>query len=190
MKGIKSGFFGNIAGFFSRTCCRRLILLLILALAALYEALNTDRTRWSFEFYGLETGKSQVEDRFFRSSSSPEDNIRLYVEEALLGPASPQAAPLFPREARLRSLLLRGGTVYADLSGDAALPPLEGGDVLRNLDTLERGIRRNFPIVKKVRLYIEGNEVRLGRGSKIIANNLRKNLKIAEKALTNYPHLV
>ncbi|MDR2494729.1 MAG: GerMN domain-containing protein [Spirochaetaceae bacterium] len=94
--------------------------------------------------------------------SSEELSVRRYVEETLLGPASPRTAPLFPRETRLRSLLYRDGVVYADLSERAALPPLEDrppreGEVFRSLRALDRGIRRNFPQVKDVRLFINGH---------------------------------
>jgi hypothetical protein len=48
--------------------------------------------------------------------------------------------------------------VYADLT-ESALFPLEGSrDVFRGLLTLNEGIRRNFPFVGDVRLFIGGNE--------------------------------
>jgi hypothetical protein len=65
-------------------------------------------------------------------------------------------APLFPRETRLQSLLYRDGVVYANFSESAALPPLEGGDVFRNLVSLYEGIMRNFSFVKDVRFFIVG----------------------------------
>jgi hypothetical protein len=78
------------------------------------------------------------------------------VEEALLGPVSPDSLPLFPREARLGSLLYRDGVVFANFSEDAVLPPVEGGEVMENLRTLHTGIRRNFPFVRDVRFFIAG----------------------------------
>ena len=158
MKGTNEEFPEEKARFSSRAWSLWLICLFILAAGACYEALSMDRVRRSFEFYELETGKRRIEERFFPRSAAPEEAVRRYVEEVLLGPALPQAAPLFPKETRLRALLLREGTVYADLSGEAVLPPLEGRDVFQSLDTLERGIRRNFPWVRKIRLFIEGND--------------------------------
>jgi hypothetical protein len=49
--------------------------------------------------------------------------------------------------------------VYADLSESAALPFSETGDVFWSLLTLNEGIRRNFPYIKNVKLFIGGNEV-------------------------------
>jgi hypothetical protein len=55
--------------------------------------------------------------------------------------------------------MYRESVVYADLSESAALP-LEGSwDIFRSLLTLNEGIRRNFPFVLDVRLFIGGNEV-------------------------------
>ncbi|GHV24864.1 hypothetical protein AGMMS4952_01290 [Spirochaetia bacterium] len=96
-------------------------------------------------------------------AGSREDDIARYVKEALLGPVSLEQAPLFPKGTGVESLLYRDGVVYADLTEQAVLPvglPFpEGVDVFTGLDTLYRGIRRNFSYVKDVRLFIGGHEV-------------------------------
>lgn len=173
-------------------CC-----LVLLAAFALYEGLTSDLERQTFEFYALDTGKSRIEERMFHHAPQAEFNIKRYVEEALLGPADPESAPLFSLETRLCSLLLRDGTVYLDLSEAAALAP-PGGDVLKSLDTVERGIRRNFPYVRNVYVFIEGNEVTPERRRRIQAGtgagagspalgflirNLWKKEKIAQKGV-------
>jgi hypothetical protein len=76
----------------------------------------------------------------------------------------------------LRSLLYRDGTVYADLSEDAALPAAEGGEVFSNLKTLRDGINRNFPFVGEVRFFIAGNpaygdELRQGEASGVFGGS-------------------
>jgi len=91
-----------------------------------------------------------------KRSASRELDITRYVEEALLGPVSPNSLPLFQKETRLRSLLYREGVVYADFSENAVLPPLEGGEVFKNLKTLHAGITRNFPFVREARFFIAG----------------------------------
>jgi hypothetical protein len=140
---------------------RRLIYLLLLSGIACAEFVISGLVRRTFVFYSSIDGTTVVEDRMLPHSSSPEIDIRRYVEEALLGPVSPDSAPLFPKETRLRSLLYRDGVVYADLSESAALPPLEGGDVFRNLDTLNAGIRRNFSFIQDIKLFIAGHEVQI-----------------------------
>jgi len=139
-----------------------------------YEFANTKFDRRTFVFYNIIDDGETVEDRMLphllhreinaRDIYIEELEIRRYVEEALLGPVSPECAPLFSRDTRLRSLLYRNGVVYADLSEFAVLPPMEGmplrdGTLIRNLQTLENGIRRNFPTVKEVKLFINGYKV-------------------------------
>ena len=88
--------------------------------------------------------------------TSRELDITRYVQEAVLGPVSPDSLPLFPRDTRLKSLLYRNGVVYADFSEEAVLPPPEGGEVFTNMKTLQAGIIRNFPFVRDVRFFIGG----------------------------------
>ncbi|MDR1565878.1 MAG: GerMN domain-containing protein [Treponema sp.] len=144
--------------FFSVKLNRRVSYLAAIALIALLEFLISGLVRRTFVFYSILEGSAVVEDRMVRRSFSKETDIRRYVEEALLGPVSPDSAPLFPRETRLRSFMYREGTAYADLSEEAALPP-EGGDVFRSCLTLNEGLRRNFPSLKDVKLFIGGNEI-------------------------------
>jgi hypothetical protein len=138
---------------------RRMFYLLILAVLAGVDFLKNGLVRRTLMFYAINQGTEMVEDRFFPRSGSRETDIRRYVEEALLGPAAPGAGPLFPREARLESLLYREGRVYAGFSESAALPPPEGGNVFNNLRVLRAEILRNFPYIKEVKFFINGNEI-------------------------------
>jgi hypothetical protein len=154
LKGVLSG----TLRFFGKAHYRGLLFILILAAFALGEYRTSGFIRRSFVFYTLEDGREVVEDRMVSGPAGEETDIIRYVEEALLGPASQDSAPLFPRDTRLRSLLYREGVVYLDLSESAALPVPEGKDCYTNLYTLNEGIRRNFPLVQDVRLFIAGNE--------------------------------
>ncbi|GHV82205.1 hypothetical protein AGMMS49991_07630 [Spirochaetia bacterium] len=162
---------------------RRLTYIVLLCVLALVEYLTAGQVRRTFVFYSLDDGAVAIEERMLPRSSSREAGIMQYIEEILLGSAAPDSAPLFPPETRINSLLYRDGVVYLDLSESAALPgppesavmasilpvtPLssvppgvlngEGGSCFRNLYILNAGVRRNFPFVKDVRLYIAGNE--------------------------------
>ena len=127
-----------------------------LAAASLIEFCAAGLARRSFVFYAIDSGEIIVEERMLRRGETQELDIARYVEEALLGPSSPDSLPLFPRGTALRSLLYRGGVVFADMSEDAAMPPLEGGEVLGSFATLRAGIKRNFPSVGEVRFFIGG----------------------------------
>ncbi|MDR0402672.1 MAG: hypothetical protein LBH35_03685 [Treponema sp.] len=138
---------------------RRFVYLIALGCFAFFDAAGQDMSRHTFVFYTFDRGKALVEDRMLPRSTSPEEDIARYVEEALLGPVSLEAAPLFARGTRLRTLIFRDGTVYADLSETAALPvPEVKADIFAGMLALNRGIRRNFSYVSDVKLFIEGNE--------------------------------
>jgi len=143
--------------------------LTVLAATAFIEFLVLGLARKTFVFYAIGSGKASVEERMLKvHSSTREVHVTRYVEEALLGPASANSLPLFPRETRLLSLLYRDGVVYVNLSEDAALPPLEGaflagGEVFTSLETLYQGIKRNFSFVKDVRFFIAGKAAYAGK---------------------------
>jgi len=164
--------------FLSKKINRRFLYLVLIGLVALGDFWFSGLVRRTFVFYSYLKGTTVVEDRLLHRSRDREIDIRRYVEEALLGPVSPNSAPLFPRETRLNSFMYREGVVYADLTDSAALPildsgpesgdpkaipdqgsPARGDAVFRSLLTLDEGIRRNFSYVKDVRLFIGGNEV-------------------------------
>ena len=144
--------------FFGKKKNRRVFYLLLICLLALGEFLYLGLARRTFIFYAGNEGAAVVEDRLLRRSMDRETDIRRYLDEVLLGPVSQELAPLFPRETQLSSFMYREGVVFADLSDSAALPPEEGGTVYNSLLTLNRGLRRNFPFIKDVRLFIGGNE--------------------------------
>jgi hypothetical protein len=159
MNVLLKAFFRGISGFFGKKHTRRLMYLCILGIAAYADFLYLGLVRRTFVFYAVKDGAPVVEDRMFSRTESAEGDIARYVEEVLLGPVSLEAAPLFPKETKLRALLYREGVVYADLSAAAALPVPEGGGLWGNLDTLNQGIRRNFSFVQDVKLFVEGHEV-------------------------------
>jgi hypothetical protein len=113
--------------------------------------------RRTFVFYSVTGGSVAVEDRMLRRAENPETDLGRYVEEVLLGPVSPDLAPLFPPETGLQSILYRDGVVYVNLSEPAGLPVSKGEDTFRNFLVLNQGIRRNFSYIKDVRLFVAGN---------------------------------
>ena len=173
--------------FYSIKRNRYLSILVLISLIALAEYLILGLQRRTFVFYSAKDGATIVEDRLFRGSDSKETDIRRYVEEVLLGPVSPGAAFLFPRDVRLLSLMYRSGTVYADFSGNSALPqsfPSEQGVFLGFL-TMNEGIRRNFSYVKDVKLFIGGIEIFFKEFHGIFADPADNTNKTGQKALTN-----
>jgi hypothetical protein len=137
---------------------RRFVYLCVLLALALADFMLTGLARRTFVFYSVDTRVPVVEERMLPGTGLREQDIRMYIEETLLGPVALDSAPLFPRGVRLESLLFRDGVVYADLSEPAALAVAGGPGVFEALHTLYGGVRRNFPRVKDVRLFIAGHE--------------------------------
>ena len=137
-----------------------LILLIIIIITALTDFYISGLIRKTFVFYSALEGNIIVENRLLRTSSSREDDIRRYVEEALLGPVTLDAAPLFNHETRLDSLLYRDGVIFANFNESAltpVFPPADG--VFLSFLTLNEGIRRNFSFVKNLNFFINGREI-------------------------------
>jgi hypothetical protein len=153
--------FRGAGRFFAVKSVHRLLFLVLAGLLALWDFHVLGFVRRTFVFYSVADWSIIVEDRMLRSTGSREDDMIRYVEEFLLGPVSPDLAPLFPRETRLASLLYRNGIAYVDLSGSAIFPTEEQSalgetGVFGNFETLYQGIRRNFPYVREVRLFVDG----------------------------------
>lgn len=92
-------------------------------------------------------------------SKTEELGIKSYVEDVILGPKSVEEMALFNEGSSVEAIMLRAGLVYINLSSEAAVPPVEGGEVLNNLQVLKEGIFRNFPNLKEVYIFIGGNEI-------------------------------
>ena len=145
--------------FFLEKRNRRFLYLLAISVIALLEFSRMPTERKTFVYFSTLEGNLVVEERMLYKAPDEETGIQRYLEEVLLGPVSPGLDPLFPRETRLSSFMFRDGVVYANLTEAAALPPPGYNNVFRGLFVLNEGIRRNFPQVKDVKLFIGGNEV-------------------------------
>ena len=156
-----------IISFFSSPFKLCLLLLALLGVVALIDYLNLGLSRRTFVFYSIDNGEMAVEDRMLRHSKLKEEDIIRYTEETIQGPVSPNLSPLFPYETRLKTLMLRDRTIYADFTESAALRlpnrlvKGEGRDILDNFRTLYDSILRNFPYVSEILFFIEGNAVSL-----------------------------
>jgi hypothetical protein len=148
---------------------RRLAYLVILLVFAFIDLSRSGMVRRTFEFFAYDGGRPIVEERMFHKTSSQESDIKAFIEELILGPVSVNLAPLVVKGSTLRSFMYRGSTVYADFSGDAALPVPRGQPAAANFLAINSGIRRNFRYVSDVKLFINGNEVFFNEFSKIFA---------------------
>lgn len=74
-------------------------------------------------YFPESSGKRLVlEARKPAPQGSLEERSREIVAELLIGPRDRGRLPLFAADVRLRSVMLRGGTLYVDLSGNVLEP--------------------------------------------------------------------
>ncbi|MDR2803155.1 MAG: hypothetical protein LBB22_02560 [Treponema sp.] len=164
LQAAKSKFFNictiiaKIRRFFTKKRNLAIAGLLLLCLIAFADYIMSGLTRRTLVFHSADNGQELVEERMIARTGSRETDIIRYVEEVILGTLSLETEPLLNRDAKLEALLLRDDTVYLNMSEEAAIPPAVGR-VTDKLETLREGIRRNFPFVTNVRVFIEGNEI-------------------------------
>jgi hypothetical protein len=161
----------SIGLFLSQRRNRCLVYLALICLIALGDYLRLGLVRKTMVFYSEFEGSAFIEERMLRRSGNLETDIRRYIDEVFLGPVTPGLALLFPKETRLHSFMYRDAIVYADLTDVAALPLPEGRDVFQSILTLNEGIRRNFPGVNDVKIFVGGNEVFFEEFREVFANS-------------------
>lgn len=91
-----------------------------------------------------------------------EHNVELLVREVLLGPARHDHLRLFSRQAGLRSVLVREGNIYIDLTKGSFIPD---ADVIYSpvtaLDVLKATLMDNFAGIGSVWISVEGEPSRV-----------------------------
>jgi hypothetical protein len=102
-----------------------------------------------------------AEERFLPRHRNPDRDARELVEAALLGPARHGATSLFPPRANVRSLMVRRGVLYVDLSAPAAIPdPSVPLPLAEAAAALERTVRFNFRRIREVAFSVDGQTPR------------------------------
>ena len=102
-----------------------------------------------------------AEERFLPRHRDADLDVRELVEAALLGPARHGAAPLFPSTTTIRTLMVRRGVLYLDLSARAAIPdPLAPLPMRAAADALRRAVRFNFRWIREVAFTVDGQTPR------------------------------
>jgi hypothetical protein len=135
------------------------LLLLALAVSLLSFFLGGEsatRERVLF-FPQYRTADFEGEVRELPVKDSTEDDIQLLVEEIILGPFDIHHDPILPEEADVRSVMLRGETLYIDFSIDVIFQREESILSLEEvLDGIRRTVTFNFPAVEQIVFSVRG----------------------------------
>jgi hypothetical protein len=114
-----------------------------------------DRVYQSVLFFPQARGEAlRGEPRNLPRTFGTERKAELIASELLLGPAGPSLRPAFPSGVRVASTLYRHGTIYVDLSEDAALA--DPADLKLGLRALEKSLRAGLPWARRITLTIGG----------------------------------
>lgn len=112
-------------------------------------------TRYSFIFPSAESGKEVIETRYLRKIEN-KDEIRVYIDEILLGSQIERTKKLFSRDTKVLSCFKSGKTLYLDLSPDLIY---ESGDVIAiqdGIELLKKNIRMNFANISEIQVFVNG----------------------------------
>lgn len=99
-----------------------------------------------------------MEHRLIAEKNDLELNVELLIKDELLGPALLVRDSVFPAGTKLNHLLLRDGTLYADLSIEAMFPSAHSGlNFKDSIQILEKTITFNFPQIGDIVITIDGS---------------------------------
>lgn len=116
-------------------------------------------SRRSFEFQTVGTEQPVLE--FRPVAAGAEDPVVFYVNELLLGPQTPRARPLFSRGTVSEFCFLRDHELFVGLSKDVLYEIPDASKISDGIALFVKNVRKNFPQVKKVSLFIDGKSVEM-----------------------------
>ena len=108
-------------------------------------------------FFGGAEGELAGETRYLPRREGRSEQLRLLVDELILGPRSRDHAAALPRSTRVRSIMIHGDTAYVDLTAAAWLDDpgsgLQGADRLRSVAST---LLFNAPWLRRAWLFVDG----------------------------------
>lgn len=108
-------------------------------------------------FFGGAGGELAGETRYLPRRDGRAEQLRLLVEELILGPRSRDYAAALPRSTGVRSVMVHGDTAYVDLSAAAWLDGIDGGlQGADRLRALASTLLFNAPWLRRAWLLIDG----------------------------------
>lgn len=112
-------------------------------------------------FFGSAGGGLAGETRYLPRRDGRPEQLRLLVDESILGPRARDHRAALPRSTEVRSLMVAGDTLYLDLSAAALLDDsgsgLQGAERLRALAST---LLFNAPWLRRVWLFVDGQTPR------------------------------
>ncbi len=134
------------------------VFLLVVSLA-LFFLFNNNRQERTFYFHEQGTGKEIGELRTIPRYHDPERNVKVYVEELLLGPQRMNMVSVFPEGTKLNQLMLREKKLYIDINNMVLKTDIiKSYNIGKNIKLLRKNIIFNFPEISDIIFTITGEE--------------------------------
>ncbi len=146
---------------------RRYIVIAIVAIICLLVSLliffQTSRgIRYMFYFESLDDTGLFTEIRYlhpYAKDQTDSELIKQYADDLLLGPVTNRFKNIFASGTRINACMLRGSTVFVDLSSEALLPDNVTSSIKDGTEIFTYCIKKNFPQVETVEIFINGIRV-------------------------------
>ncbi len=137
-----------------------LSLLILLAVSLLiFFVFSNDRHEKAFFFYETGTYNEEGESRVIPGYHEKEKNIRIYVEELLLGPSNVNFEAIFPEGTRLNQIMLREKKLFLDINNMVLKTDISKSyNIGKSIKLLKKNIYFNFPGIDTVIFTISGEE--------------------------------
>ncbi len=109
-------------------------------------------------FFPSEATKEWIgEGRNIPHMRNTEESVYELLKEITLGPIQLRLGSTLPRNTRVRSVLLRGNTLYVDFSEQLAMTANASPTVFTDsLEAVRRSVLFNFPSIDRVLQFVRG----------------------------------
>ena len=136
------------------------VLAFLFVFSFIFFVVNYRGARYHFYFESTDTDGYEMEVRQLPSVKGRE-KIELFTEELLLGPSIQRAKRVFPVGTHALFCFEQNKTLYLNLSKEALYDFSDSASIARNLKVIEKNIKTNFPAVREIEFFIEGNSIKL-----------------------------
>ena len=119
--------------------------------------ISGESKRMEFLFPSTDSNALVVEYRDL-SEKAVQGNVRFFVDELLLGSGVERTKMLFMPGTKVLSCFQRESTLYLNLSTDLLFESSNVIPLKEGISLLEKNIKLNFPDIKIVELFVDGNK--------------------------------
>lgn len=100
-----------------------------------------------------------VSEKRLLPSNPVQGEIRLYVDELLLGPQTNRLLPIFAFDSSVEFCYIEKNVLYVGISESSILDLPNNTDIDSRIELFNKNIRKNFKNIEKIVLFIGGKVV-------------------------------